>query len=102
MTVSPRTGRFSAQRRLDYRRLTGVFDAYVRAGRVDLSVRGRGGGGARPPQTPGGGVGARGGAGRGRPGGGPGPPPPPRAGRGGGPARAWHHARATPRGSPGR
>ncbi len=48
MTVSPRTGRFSAQRRLDYRRLTGVFDSYVRTGRVDLSVRGRGGGGPRP------------------------------------------------------
>ena len=39
MTVSPRTGRFSAQRRLDYGRLVGVFDSYVRAGRVDLSVR---------------------------------------------------------------
>jgi integrase len=48
MTVSPRTGRFSAQRRLDYRRLVGVFDSYVRTGRVDLSVRGRGGGGPRP------------------------------------------------------
>jgi hypothetical protein len=48
MTVSPRTGRFSAQCRLDYRRLTGVFDSYVRTGRVDLSVRGRGGGGPRP------------------------------------------------------
>src|SRR6266851_8323203 len=50
MTISPRTGRFSAQRRLDYRRLTGVFDSYVRTGRVDLSVRGRGGGGPRPGQ----------------------------------------------------
>jgi integrase len=48
MTVSPRTGRFSPQRRLSYRRLTGVFDSYVRTGRVDLSVRGRGGGGPRP------------------------------------------------------
>jgi len=48
MTVSPRTGRFSAQRRLDYGRLVGVFDAYVRTGRVDLSPRKRGGGGARP------------------------------------------------------
>src|SRR6266704_3114284 len=48
MTISPRTGRFSAQRRLDYRRLTGVFDSYMRTGRVDLSVRGRGGGGPRP------------------------------------------------------
>lgn len=34
MTVSPRTGRFSAQRRFDYRRLVGVFDAYVLTGRV--------------------------------------------------------------------
>ena len=48
MTISPRTGRFSAQRRFDYRRLVGVFDSYVRTGRVDLSVRGRGGGGPRP------------------------------------------------------
>jgi hypothetical protein len=48
MTISPRTGRFSAQRRLDYRRLVGVFDSYVRTGRVDLSVRRRGGGGPRP------------------------------------------------------
>src|ERR1700758_4841267 len=43
MTVSPRTGRFSAQRRMDYGRLTRVFDSYVRTGRVDLSVRGGGG-----------------------------------------------------------
>jgi integrase len=48
MTVSPRTGRFSAQRRFDYRRLVGVFDSYVQAGHVDLSVRRRGGGGPRP------------------------------------------------------
>jgi site-specific recombinase XerD len=48
MTVSPRTGRFSAQRRFDYRRLVGVFDAYVATGRVDLSCRKRGGGGPRP------------------------------------------------------
>jgi integrase len=48
MTISARTGRFSAQRRFDYRRLVGVFDSYVRTGRVDLSVRGRGGGGPRP------------------------------------------------------
>ena len=49
VTISPRTGRFSAQRRLDYGRL----DARVRlvrprTGRVDLSVRERGGGGPRP------------------------------------------------------
>ena len=45
MTVSPRTGRFSAQRRFDYGRLVSVFDAYMRTGRVDLSCRKRGGGG---------------------------------------------------------
>ena len=48
MTISPRTGRFSAQRSFDYRRLVGVFDAYVLTGRVDLSCRKRGGGGPRP------------------------------------------------------
>ena len=48
MTVSPRTGRFSAQRRMDYGRLTRVFDSCVRTGRVDLSVCRRGGGGPRP------------------------------------------------------
>ncbi|MFV1971663.1 MAG: tyrosine-type recombinase/integrase [Acidimicrobiia bacterium] len=48
MTTSPRTGRFSVQRRMAYGRLVGVFDSYVRSGRVDLSVRKRGGGGPRP------------------------------------------------------
>ena len=48
MTVSPRTGRFSVQRRMDYGRLTRVFHSCVRTGRVDLSVRRRGGGGPRP------------------------------------------------------
>jgi integrase len=48
MTISPRTGRFSAQRRFDYGRLVSVFDGYVRTGRVNLSCRTRGGGGARP------------------------------------------------------
>ena len=48
MTISVRTGRFSPQRRFDYRRLVAVFDSYVQTGRVDLSVRGRGGGGPRP------------------------------------------------------
>ena len=48
MTISPRTGRFSAQRRFDYRRLVGVFDGYLATGRVDLSTRKRGGGGRRP------------------------------------------------------
>jgi integrase len=51
MTISPRTGRFSAQRRLDYRRLVAVFDSYVHTGRMDLSVRRRGGGGPRPGQA---------------------------------------------------
>src|SRR3974390_551889 len=50
-TISPRTGRFSPQRRLDYRRLTGVFDSYVRTGRVDFSGRGRGGGGTAPARV---------------------------------------------------
>ena len=44
MTVSARTGRFSAQRRFDYRRLVSVFDSYVETGRVDLATRKRGGG----------------------------------------------------------
>jgi hypothetical protein len=48
MTVSPRTGRVSAQRRSDYDRLVSVFDPYVSTGRVDLSCRKRGGGGAHP------------------------------------------------------
>lgn len=48
MTVSPRTGRFSAQRRFDYGRLVAVFDGYLDTGRVDLSMRKRGGGGPRP------------------------------------------------------
>ena len=51
MTVSPRTGRFSAQRRFDYSRLVSVFDAYLRSGRVDLSCSKRGGGGARPDSS---------------------------------------------------
>lgn len=48
MTTSPRTGRFSAQRRFDYRRLVTLLDGLLEAGVVDLSVRGRGGGGPRP------------------------------------------------------
>ena len=48
MTISPRTGRFSAQRRFDYGRLVSVFDAYVQTGRVELLPRKRGGGGDRP------------------------------------------------------
>jgi len=48
MTTSPRTGRFSVQRRFDYGRLARVFDAYVNTGRVELACRKRGGGGPRP------------------------------------------------------
>jgi len=48
MTISPRTGRFSAQRRFDYGRLVRVLDSYVGTGRVELACRTRGGGGARP------------------------------------------------------
>src|ERR1039457_4303177 len=68
MTVSPRTGRFSAQRRMDYGRLTRVFDSYVRTGRVDLSVRTRGGGGPRPASAALAAVGAGRGGRKGRPG----------------------------------
>ena len=48
ITTSPRTGRFSAQRRSDRRRLVTLFDGYLTAEVVDLSVRTRGGGGPRP------------------------------------------------------
>lgn len=48
MTISPRTGRFSAQRRFDYRRLVTLFDGCLATGRVDLAARRRGGGGPRP------------------------------------------------------
>lgn len=48
LTTSPRTGRFSVQRRFAFGRLVRVFDSYVRSGRVDLSVRKRGGGGPYP------------------------------------------------------
>lgn len=51
MTVSPRTGRVSKQRRFDYRRLVCLFDSYVVTGAVDLSVRKRGGGGPRPESS---------------------------------------------------
>lgn len=51
LTTSPRTGRFSVQRRFDYRRLVAVFDSYVATGRVDLSVRKRGGGGTQPTSS---------------------------------------------------
>lgn len=50
-TTSPRTGRFSAQRRFDYGRVVSVFDSYVRTGRVDLAPRKRGGGGAQPESS---------------------------------------------------
>jgi hypothetical protein len=48
MTTSPRTGRFSVQRRFDYGRLVTVFDSYVLTGRVSLMMRSRGGGMAVP------------------------------------------------------
>lgn len=51
MTVSPRTGRFSAQRRFDYGRLVSVFDTYVNTGQVELAVRKRGGGSAQPESS---------------------------------------------------
>lgn len=51
MTVSPRTGRFSAQRRSDYSRLVSVFDSYLGTGRVELAPRKRGGGGAQPESS---------------------------------------------------
>ncbi len=51
MTTSPRTGKFSAQRRFDYRRLVILFDGLLDAGVVDLSVRRRGGGGPVPQAT---------------------------------------------------
>ncbi len=51
LTTSSRTGRFSLQRRFDYRRLVTVFDSYLATGRVDLSVRKRGGGGTQPTSS---------------------------------------------------
>ena len=48
LTTSPRTGKFSAQRRFGYGRLVRLFDSYVCSGRVDLSTRKRGGGGPQP------------------------------------------------------
>lgn len=48
LTTSPRTGRFSVQRRNDYRRLVALFDALVETGEVPLEQRKRGGGGPRP------------------------------------------------------
>jgi hypothetical protein len=42
MTTSPRTGRYSAQRHIDYGRLVWLFDSYLLTGAVDLSMRPRG------------------------------------------------------------
>lgn len=48
LTTSPRTGRFSAQRRFNYTRLVSLFDSYLQSGEVDLSTRKQGGGGRYP------------------------------------------------------
>lgn len=48
LTTSPRTGRFSAQRRFDYTRLVTLFDALIDTGEVPLQPRKRGGGGRSP------------------------------------------------------
>lgn len=48
LTTSPRTGRFSVQRRFAFSRLVAVFDSYLASGVVDLAVRKRDGGGQRP------------------------------------------------------
>lgn len=47
-TTSPRTGKFSAQRRFDYTRLVSVLDSYLRTGHLALAPRKRGGGGRQP------------------------------------------------------
>src|SRR5258705_8568967 len=49
MTTSVRTGRFSPQRRFDYRRLFLVFESFFQTGRGGLAGCGRRGGGAPPP-----------------------------------------------------
>ncbi len=51
LTISPRTGLFSAERRTEFGRLVRLFDSYLATGRVDLSTRRRGGGGARPTRS---------------------------------------------------
>lgn len=48
LTTSPRTGRFSAQRRFDFTRLVTMFDVLIDTGEVALQARKRGGGGRRP------------------------------------------------------
>lgn len=48
LTTSPRTGSFSAQRRMAYSRLVAVFDSYLDSGTVLLATRKRGGGGRCP------------------------------------------------------
>lgn len=48
LTTSPRTGRFSVQRRSSRARLVTLFDALLVTGAVPLGVRSRGGGGRRP------------------------------------------------------
>ncbi|TLP92355.1 integrase [Nesterenkonia salmonea] len=48
LTISPRTGRFSAVRRFNYTRLVALFDSYLRSGEVVLTTGKRGGGGRQP------------------------------------------------------
>lgn len=48
LTASPRTGRFSAQRRFNFTRLVTLFDVLVDTGEVALQPRKRGGGGRHP------------------------------------------------------
>lgn len=51
LTTSPRTGRFSVQRRFGYTRLVALFDALLDTGEVALQPRKRGGGGRFPVST---------------------------------------------------
>lgn len=48
LTTSPRTGKFSAQRRFDFSRLIHLFNTYLDTGTIVLSPRKLGGGGRRP------------------------------------------------------
>ena len=48
LTISPRTGKFSVQRRFDFSRLIHLFNTYLETSTVVLSHRTRGGGGRWP------------------------------------------------------